>query len=135
VLGCDRIDHGYRVTRDPEVLRRVTDEQVPFTCTFTSAQVFWPSAASDEPGEPAVNPIKAMVDAGVKVTLGSDDPTMLHTDVGTEYVKFFRELAAKPERAREISLAALDASWLDDAEKSTLRAEFEAEIDALESQL
>jgi hypothetical protein len=55
--------------------------------------------------------------------------------VGTEYVKFFRELAVKPGDPREISLAASDASWLDDAEKSTLRAEFDAEIDALESQL
>jgi adenosine deaminase len=135
LLGCDRIDHGYRVTTDAEVLKRVVDEQVPFALSFTSAQIFWLRPENDEPGAQLVNPVGAMWDAGVNLTLHSDDPTMLHTDPGNEYVQFFNTFAVKPERAREMTLAALEASWLSEAEKSTLRKEFEAEIGALESAL
>jgi adenosine deaminase len=134
-LGCERIDHGYRVIQDPEVLRRVVDEQVPFTCGMTTAGAFWRLPESDAPDAPLVNPIKVMVQKGVNVTLGSDDPTMFHTDQGLEYVKFCNDLGFEPKQAVDASLAAVEASWLTDGEKADLREEFVLEIDALTAQL
>ncbi|GAB7007453.1 adenosine deaminase [Nocardioides sp. AN3] len=134
-LGCERIDHGYRVTQDPEVLRRVVDEQVPFTCAPTTAGAFWQIPESDEPDAPLTNPIRLMVERGVNVTLGSDDPTMFHTDQGLEYVKFCNELGFEPKQAVDASLAAIEGSWLTDAEKADLRKSFKTEIDGLTAQL
>jgi adenosine deaminase len=129
VLGCERIDHGYHVIDDPEVLRRTRDEGIPFACALPTPPLCgWPKELSR-------SPIKVMVDRGLWVTLNSDDPPMLHTDIGTEYVRFCRELGYGQEKARELCLAAVDACWLDDGEKRSIRRDFEAEIDALEQKL
>ncbi|SEB37258.1 adenosine deaminase [Rhodococcus jostii] len=134
-LGCDRIDHGYRVTRDAQVLQRVVDEQIPFTCALTSAQMFWPWAAIDETPDGAVNPVKTMFDAGVNVTVHTDDPTMLHTDLGSEYIKYFRDCVLDIDSTHAAGLSALDAAWLDESDKSVLRKEFRAEMTRLGSEL
>jgi adenosine deaminase len=41
VLGCDRIDHGYFVLQDDDVVARVRDEQVPFTVISTTSRRSW----------------------------------------------------------------------------------------------
>jgi adenosine deaminase len=128
-LGCERIDHGYHVLDDPQILTRTRDEGVPFACSLGCPPLCgWPAELSR-------SPIKAMVDQGLWVTLNSDDPPMLHTDIGTDYVRFCGELGYGPAKGRELALAAVDACWLDDGEKRELRRAFEAEIDALEREL
>ena len=129
VLGCERIDHGYHVIDDPDVLRRVRDQGVPFACAPGCPPLCgWPKELSR-------SPIKVMVDRGLRVTLNSDDPPMLHTDIGTEYVRFCTELGLGPGAARGLCLEAVEAAWLDDADRRALRAEFEREVDALAAEL
>lgn len=65
-LRCDRIDHGYFVLQDDAVVERCRQEQVPFTCIFTTSRRAW------RPWRRAS--IKEMVDRGLNVTLASDDP-------------------------------------------------------------
>jgi adenosine deaminase len=129
VLGCDRIDHGYRVLDSPDITRRVRDDGVCFTtCMHSTAMVYgWRDHAS--------HPIGQMVDAGLRVTLNSDDPPMFHTDIGQEFVSACTALGYGVDRARELSLNGVEGAWLDDGEKRELRAVFEREIDALTSQL
>jgi len=128
-LGCERIDHGYHVLDDAQILRRTRGEGIPFACSLACPPLCgWPA-------ELARSPIRAMVDQGLWVTLNSDDPPMLHTDIGREYVRFCGELGYGPAKGRELALAAVDACWLDDVEKGELRRSFEAEIDALEREL
>ncbi len=135
LLGCDRIDHGYNVLSDAEALKRVVDEQIAFTCAISSVQAFWMVPASDDPGAPLYNRIAGMVESGVNVTLHTDDATMLHTDLSSEYKKFCDEFSQDPSRARDVSLAALDACWLDDSEKAALRSEFETDFASLGAEL
>jgi adenosine deaminase len=75
-----------------------------------------------------------MVEEGVNVTLGSDDPTMFHTDQGNEYVRFVNELGFTAGQAVDVSLAAIDGSWLSEPEKKSLHAQFDAELTTLRSQ-
>ena len=72
--------------------------------------------------------------AGLKVMLNSDDPTMFHTDIGKEYVDFCGQNAYGPDVVRELVMNGVDATWLDDGDKATLRAEFEAELAALDAE-
>ena len=125
VLGCERIDHGYWVVRDEAVLRRCRDEGVHFDTTLSStAQVYgWPDLEH--------HPIVTMISEGLRVNISTDDPTMFHTDLGTEFVKLFEVTGFGPEIARRLVLDGVDATWLDDADRAALRRELEAEIAAL----
>jgi adenosine deaminase len=126
LLGCERIDHGYHVLGDPEVTARCRDEGIFFTaCPTSTAVVYgWPDLKA--------HPIKDMVAAGLQVTVNSDDPTMFHTDIGREYVELCTALDYGPAQVRAIVLAGVDAAWLDDGERSSMRTEFVAEMDRLE---
>ena len=129
VLGCERIDHGYHVLEDEAVVARCRDEGVFFTCCPTSTAVVygWPDLTT--------HPITKMIDAGLKVMLNSDDPTMFHTDIGKEYVDFCGQNHYGPPLVRELVLNGVDASWLDDGDKVAMRQRFETEIDALDASL
>jgi adenosine deaminase len=129
LLGCERIDHGYHVLDDPAVLTRVRDEGVPFTATLGCPPLCgWPK-------ELERSPIRSMIDEGLWVSIHTDDPAMLHTDVGTEYVRWCTTFGLGPAEARNLALAAVDAAWMDDDEKRRMRAEFEWEMDDLEEML
>jgi adenosine deaminase len=129
VLGVERIDHGYHILEDDAVVARCRDQGVYFTCCPTStARVYgWPDLTK--------HPIKDMVAKGLRITLNSDDPTMFHTDIGKEYVDLCAALDYGPDRARELCLNGVEATWLDDDEKRSLRTDFEREIDELQAQL
>jgi adenosine deaminase len=128
-LRCERVDHGYHVVDDPALARRFRDEGVFFACSLGCPPLCgWPKDLAE-------TPIKRMADLGLRVTLNSDDPTMLHTDIGSEYVRFCREFGYGPDRARTLTMTAVDAAWLDDEDRRALRREFEAEIDRLERML
>jgi len=129
VLGCERIDHGYHVLDDEAVARRARDEGIVFTTcpTATAVCYFTPDLAE--------HPIRAMVDAGLRVTVNSDDPTMFHTDVGAELAAMATAASWGPDRVRELCLTAVDAAWLDDGDRAALRRDVERGIDELEARL
>ena len=76
-----------------------------------------------------------MVAKGLRIMLNSDDPTMFHTDIGKEYVDLCTALDYGPDTVREFCLNGVDATWLDDDEKRSMRRDFEREIDELQAQL
>lgn len=129
MLGCERIDHGYHIMSDDTVVRRCRDEGIYFTCCPTSTAVVygWPDLTA--------HPIKDMVAAGLNVMLNSDDPTMFHTDIGREYVELCTALGYGQETVRTLVLNGVDATWLDDTDKTALRAAFTAELDVLDARL
>ncbi|MET3810831.1 hypothetical protein [Arthrobacter sp. UYEF3] len=124
LLGCDRIDHGYFVLEDDEVLARLREQQVPFTGVFTTSRRSW------RPWRRAS--FKAMLDAGLKMVIASDDPGMFPTTLASEYRIAAFQLGLDRETMREISLNGVDACWLPEREKAELRARFLTELDALE---
>jgi adenosine deaminase len=129
LLGCERLDHGYHVLEDDAVVARCRDDGVYFTCCPTSTAVVygWPDLTT--------HPITEMIDAGLKVTLNSDDPAMFHTDIGKEYVDFCGQNGYRRPLVRDLVVNGIDASWLDDSDKASLRRSFEAEIDTLDAAL
>ena len=124
LLGCDRIDHGYAMVRDADVMQRVRDAGVHVTGAWFvnnfHAGVFTAGV------EPAATPLAAMVRAGLPVSLNTDDPTMIPTDLVAEYGNAATALGL--DRAAVVALAAnaIDGAWLDDNDKVALRAELAA---------
>ncbi len=67
-MGVERIDRGVRSIEDNKLLQRLVEMQIPLTvCPVSNVQLkIFPNMAS--------HPIKQLMDAGVFVTINSDDP-------------------------------------------------------------
>ena len=127
LLGCERIDHGYHVVDDPELVARCAETQIPFTVcpTTTEYTTIWRDLTADD------HAIKQMAAAGLKLMVNSDDPAMFVSDLGDEYVRLHREMGLSLDTLQEMALNGIDAAWIDDATKAAWRADWSAEIDTL----
>jgi len=130
LLGCERIDHGYHVLGDPEVVKRTRDEDITYTVCPTATAVCY-----FDPDDLTKHPIRQMVDEGLKIMINSDDPPMFHTDIGTEYVGMVEAAGWEPDKVRVFVMNGIDGSWASDDEKRRMRQDFERELDDLDAQL
>jgi adenine deaminase len=100
-LGVDRIDHGVAVASDPRLVRRVADAGVPLTmCPLSNVALkVVPSAAE--------HPWRTLLDAGVVVTVNSDDPPFFGGYVADNYLA----LGLDEETLRRLAANSLAACW------------------------
>ncbi|MGP3533452.1 adenosine deaminase [Microbacterium sp. RD1] len=129
VLGCDRIDHGYRVVDDPAVLALARDRGIGFATTPVSTTIC--SGWTLDEG----HRIRAMIDAGLPVSVSTDDAMFFRTDLGREYREGLVALGLDAAAAKRIALDGIDMAFCSDAEKERLRAEFRAQFLALDTLL
>lgn len=100
-LPVTRIGHGVRSAEDPRLLdelaRRGTVLEV---CPGSNIALgIYPDRAA--------HPLHRLIDAGVRVTLGSDDPPFFHTTLGAEY----DQAGLSDEVLRRITRTAIEASF------------------------
>jgi adenosine deaminase len=69
------------------------------------------------------HPIRRLYDAGVKVTVSSDDPPLFDTDIDQEYGLLESVYDFTPRDIARVTLNALEAAFLPNEEKSALRSE------------
>ncbi|MGW7008383.1 adenosine deaminase [Streptomyces sp. NPDC054933] len=119
-LGAERIGHGTSAVRDPRLLEHLAEHRIPLEVCPTSNIATRAVATLDE------HPIRAMVDAGVLVTVNSDDPPMFGTDLNTEYAVAARLLGLDAAGVATLAKNAVEASFMDDASKTKLTAEIDA---------
>jgi adenosine deaminase len=81
VLGVERIGHGVRAVEDPALVRHLAERALPLEVCPTSnlATGLYPSLAG--------HPLRALHDAGVPLSLNSDDPTFFGTTLAEEYAR------------------------------------------------
>jgi len=118
-LRLERIDHGIAVMEDPELVERVARARIPFNVCPSSNIVIanrWP--ALDQ------HPLRRMREAGLLVTINTDDPAMTGADLGSEYRSVAEALGFSFADMCEIALDGVEATWLDPAEKAVLRRSF-----------
>lgn len=75
------------------------------------------------------HPIRQFVDAGVVVTVNSDDPPMFGTDLNSEYAVAARLLDLDERGVAALARNAVDASFLDQPGKARIAAEIETYTD------
>jgi aminodeoxyfutalosine deaminase len=119
-LGAERIGHGTSAAQDPRLLDHLAEHRIPLEVCPTSNIATRVVADLDE------HPIRQMVDAGVLVTVNSDDPPMFGTDLNTEYAVAARLLKLDHTGLGALAKNAVDASFLDPAGKARLAAEIDA---------
>jgi adenosine deaminase len=126
MLGVDRVDHGYAALADQELIAHSIARGVHYAAC-------WSTAGFHLDG-PAHSPIGDMIDAGLSVSISSDDPPMFGTDIGREYTLAGGELGWDAANARAFVLNCASATFLPDAERVALQAQLSTEIDALDAQ-
>jgi adenosine deaminase len=129
-LGVERIDHGLSILQDPELTARVSDEHVPLNVCPNSNVLI----ANKVPSL-AEHPFRQMREAGLLATLNTDDPAMTDLDLGKEYRSVAVALDLSFDDMAAVALDGVEAAWLDEGEKRSLRAGFEREIDALRAEV
>lgn len=111
VLGCDRIDHGYQILRDPETVARCAAEGTVFNVAFTTSRralIDWRKESVAE-----------MVSQGLRVSINSDDPALFPTTLRRE-MDLAREIVTDKDEAWFVSNS-IEAAFLSADEKHSLR--------------
>jgi adenosine deaminase len=80
LLGVERVDHGIRSVEDPALLRRLAADGTPLTvCPLSNVRLRCVPAIEQ-------HPLPALLDAGVKATVNSDDPAYFGGYVAENYL-------------------------------------------------
>ena len=120
VLGAERIDHGVAVVEDPDLVRRVAGERVPLTVCPVSNIVIANRFASL-----AEHPFRAMREAGLLMTVNTDDPAMMGWDLGREYQALGEAVGYGLGELARIAVEGIESTWLDATDRASLVREFE----------
>ncbi|WP_084125998.1 adenosine deaminase [Demequina sp. NBRC 110054] len=128
-LRVDRIDHGYRIVDDPELTERAREAGMHFATTPWSTTIC--SGWTIDPE----HRIRRMIDAGLSVSFSSDDAVFFRTSVAREFREALPLMGLGVDDAKRIALAGIDGAFCDEDTKASLRAQFGAEILALDTAL
>ncbi|NRP17222.1 Aminodeoxyfutalosine deaminase [Ensifer adhaerens] len=111
-----RISHGVRAIEDADLVKRIADERVVLeVCPGSniSLQVFPDFAA---------HPLRALHEAGVRVTLNSDDPPFFHTSLAQEYDIASEVMGFGDDDINGMTRTAIEAAFVDEATRQRLLA-------------
>jgi adenosine deaminase len=115
-LPVTRLGHGVRAIEDPELVRELADRGTVLEVCPTSNVVL--GAYPDY----RAHPFPALRDAGVRVTLGSDDPPYWEATVGGEYEIARREWGLDDAALRAVTRTAIEAAFISRDLRSSLLA-------------
>lgn len=96
-LRPDRIDHGIAAAEDPDLLKRLAEEQIPLLVA-PSGNVRTGVCRSLES-----HPLPKLLEAGVAVALSADDPLLFETSTAREYELAAGRFGLPPEAVRGLA--------------------------------
>lgn len=123
-LSVMRIGHGIHLMEDQGLMKEVVRRGVPLEIGISS-NVRTKSVPDFES-----HPARPFFQAGVPITLNTDDRGILGIDLTHEYGEALR-LGFTLEELKAISLSSIEHLFLPKPERAKLRARFQAELDAL----
>ncbi|WP_313351167.1 adenosine deaminase [Paracoccus sp. (in: a-proteobacteria)] len=116
-LGVTRIGHGIRAVEDAQLMRDLAERQITLeVCPGSNL------ALGLVPDWPA-HPIARLVDAGVRVTVSTDDPPFFHTTLSHEYQRLADAFGWAEAEFRQMNLWAVEAAFCDQTTRTRLRKE------------
>src|SRR5687767_11875058 len=120
LLGAERIGHGTTSVEDPALLTHLAETGIPLE-VCPSSNVATRAVRSLEE-----HPIRAFRDAGVTITVNSDDPPMFGTSLNREYEIAAELLDLDEAGVVELARAAVRASYAEDDVKERILGEIDA---------
>lgn len=109
-LPVTRIGHGVRSADDPLLMKELVRRGIVLeVCPGSNVALgLYPNRTA--------HPLHRLIEAGVRVTLNSDDPPFFHTTLGTEYDR----AGLDETRLRAVARTTIEASFADEATKRLL---------------
>ena len=119
-LKVERVGHGINCIQDPALVDRIAEDGIvlevcPGSNVFLGAVKSWKA-----------HPIKPLRDAGVKVTVSTDDPPFFGTTMTAEYEGLHRAFGWDEEDFAALNATALDAAFCDAETKERIAKKLEA---------
>lgn len=125
ILGATRLGHGTAVRHDASLLDELCARGVMLDmCPISNVR----TKSIEHIHE---HPIPACLDAGVPVSLNSDDPTLFQTSILGEYETLHQDFGVSVERLARIGPDAMAWSFADDATRSRVAARMQAALDGV----
>ncbi len=112
-LGAERIDHGVRCEEDPGLVQRLVDSQTPLTvCPLSNLAL----CVVDDLKE---HNLKRLLDAGLRVTINSDDPAYFGGYIAHNYVATATALNLSRDDLITCARNSLTATFAPETERAT----------------
>ena len=114
-FGARRIGHGVRALEDAALVKELAEKQIPLECCPTSNlnTKMFPDMAH--------YPIRALLEAGVKATVNTDNMTVSDTTESKEFAKLEQAIGLTAAEEKQLLLNAADAIFGGEDEKTRLR--------------
>ncbi|HZD17005.1 MAG TPA: adenosine deaminase [Actinomycetota bacterium] len=113
-LGADRIGHGIRILEDPELVAEVRDRGIGLDVCPTS------NAMTRSVPSLVEHPLPRMLEAGLLVTLNSDDPSMFGPWLSDEYAAVRDVFGLDDVALARLAGNGVRASFADDGARAEL---------------
>ena len=113
-LPVSRIGHGVRSIEDPALVEELAERGTVLEVCPTSNVVLGIYPSYEE------HPLPRLRDAGVQVTLGSDDPPYFGATIGGEYALCGEHYGFDDEALRAITRTAIEAAFCEETLKQRL---------------
>lgn len=120
LLAVQRIDHGVRCEEDPALVARLAAEGIPLTvCPLSNIALrVFPAMGSHN--------IKRLFDAGLRITVNSDDPAYFGGYMNENFLAIQSALELGREDLAQLSRNAFDGSFIDEVQRARLHAKLDA---------
>ncbi|HYP70376.1 MAG TPA: adenosine deaminase [Variovorax sp.] len=107
VLKVERIDHGVQSSKDPALMQRLAKERVPLTvCPLSNLKLcVFPDLAQHNIGQ--------LLDAGLAVTINSDDPAYFGGYMNENWLQTFAATGLDAKQAWQLAANSFEASFID----------------------
>jgi len=120
-LKVDRIGHGTRAIEDRELVEYLAKEQIPVELNPIS------NVRTGVIDSIEAHPVKAYWDAGIPISINTDDPKMFGNSLVDEYEALQRHHNFTADEIRDVILMGIETSWLDYEEREYIKRSFESE--------
>jgi len=124
ILRVRRIDHGVRAVEDPALVRRLADAEMPLTvCPLSNVRLGVFATMAE-------HPLKAMLAAGLKATVNSDDPAYFGGYINENFIAAAAALDLTQDDVIALIRNGFDASFLPAPEIAALHQRLDAYVNS-----
>src|SRR2546423_6392259 len=118
-IGAERLGHVLSAIHDPELIEILAERQIPVEICMSSNLRTGCLPKLEQ------HPVRQLFDAGLLVTLNTDDPAMFHTSLTREYELAQDVFGFTDEHIRELARNSLEASFLPAEKKVMMLGKFD----------
>jgi len=123
LLKIDRLDHGNRALEDGGLVKRLREEEMVLTsCPLSNLKL----CVIDDLNK---SPLKTMLEAGLKVTVNSDDPSYFGGYLNENYIQAAKALRLTNSDILTLVKNGIDGAYLSEDQKAHLMAEFDSVVE------